>query len=384
MCKDRSFCRDLFLIALLLIIVFFSGAMVPLDTLAQPPLLDSATPVAVRGGQANLWLRLGDGHDVPVSFSRKNEDSPLLQAGIVIPAILAGEDFDADGYADLICGYNASGSGLIALYRGNPQAFAPTDPDFLKNLAAGKTPSPFLSEASVIALPAAPDFLAAGDFSGDGWPDILAGARGSSSLYILRGDGIGSFTAPEAVPLPGVLTALTTGNIDRPTGRSSVIAGVNGIGGPKLVIFEGADDLSDDVPCLCPLPAPASELALGQLDDAIPMDLAILAEGQILILHGRDQTSGTPDNPAQRLEPLSLSSEGRSMALGRFIWTRTSRTQIAVLDTAGTLSLLNSGVPDSRPFTFEEAQARRLALFEHRQLPDQTPASEWAPGRSSD
>jgi hypothetical protein len=358
------------------------GILAPLCVVATSPLIDSATPVVVRGGQGNLWLRLSDGHEVPASFIQRDEGSPPIQPGSAIPLAMASEDVDADGYPDLVCGYGASGAGVLALYRGNGKAFAPADPDFIKKLAAGKTPSPFLAEISAFSLPAPPDFLAVGDFSGDGWPDILTGARGGSALYLCRGDGKGLFSAPEAIALSGSLTALVTGNIDRPTGRSSVVVAIDGIGGPAVVIFEGANDLRDDIPSLCPLAAPASELALGQLDDAAPLDLAILSGGQVFILHGRNPTSGAVDDPAQRLESVTLPSAARSMALGRFIWTRNSQTQIAVLTGDGSLSILNPGTPDSRPFTQAEVRQRRLALLEHHPLPDQVLTQEWAPEHS--
>jgi hypothetical protein len=89
-------------------------------------------------------------------------------------------------------------------------------------------PPAFLPDARVFTLPTAPDFLGAGDFDADGHWDIVAATLGSNTLYLLRGDGHGGFSAPEPIALPGALTAFTTGEINRVDGLTDIAVGVSG------------------------------------------------------------------------------------------------------------------------------------------------------------
>jgi hypothetical protein len=50
-----------------------------------------------------------------------------LQAGTATPTALAAADFNADGAIDVVAGYSTANGGVIALFRGNPDAYAPTD-----------------------------------------------------------------------------------------------------------------------------------------------------------------------------------------------------------------------------------------------------------------
>src|SRR5258708_5164614 len=50
------------------------------------------------------------------------------------PLSLASNDFNADGFPDLICGYATSSGGLASIHRGNPASYGPEDPEGLRGI----------------------------------------------------------------------------------------------------------------------------------------------------------------------------------------------------------------------------------------------------------
>jgi hypothetical protein len=50
-----------------------------------------------------------------------------LRSGSANPTALAAADFDADGAMDVVAGYSTGNGGVLALLRGNPDAYAPKD-----------------------------------------------------------------------------------------------------------------------------------------------------------------------------------------------------------------------------------------------------------------
>ncbi len=88
---------------------------------------------------------------------------------------------------------------------------------------AGFTPAP----ASPWIMGPGAESVAAGDFNGDGKPDVVSSNYSNSSLTLLLGDGTGAFTAASGNPFPAG------------TGPQSVAVGdFNGDGKPDLVIAD--------------------------------------------------------------------------------------------------------------------------------------------------
>jgi hypothetical protein len=115
------------------------------------------------------------------------------------PLSLINGNFDGDGIEDLVVGYDAPGGGAIALHRGNLDAFAPQSQESWLAIGQGHFPQPYLKEAQVFSVPTRPDFLAAGDFTGNGHMDLVVASRGGNALYVLAGDGAGNFGVPQIV-----------------------------------------------------------------------------------------------------------------------------------------------------------------------------------------
>src|SRR2546427_7461984 len=59
-------------------------------------------------------------------------DSSSLNS--VRPLSLASDDFNGDGFPDLVCGYASRQGGLLTIYRGNPEAYSPHDPEVLRGI----------------------------------------------------------------------------------------------------------------------------------------------------------------------------------------------------------------------------------------------------------
>ena len=259
---------------------------------------------------------------------------------------------------DLVSGYglppgrgDRGGSGILTWHRGNVDALWPNSPDAQKHKKEGTfTNAPFLSPARVFPAPVAPDFLGVGDFDADGHCDVVVAAYGGHALYLLPGDGRGGLGAAHAITLPGRLTALVTGEVNRADGLMDVIVGVVAPDGPKVLVFEWPEGALRGEPEVFALPAEAIALARGQFDMDYPFDLVVAAGRELLIIHGRDRwlsvaelrRAATLAGPAaidQRSFPFTITA----LVVGDF--TGDYATELALLSDDGTVHVLDhSGV----------------------------------------
>ena len=169
---------------------------------------------------------------------------------------------------DLICAYRAPDGGIITLHRGNRDAIYPNTSQAQRRKAEGQfTDAPFLSAAKVFELPQAPDFVGAGDFDANGHQDLIVASRGSNALFILEGDGQAGFGATKRIELPGAVTALATGEVNRADGLEDIVVGILAADGPKALVYESLEGASRATPEAFNLSAEATALALGKLDD---------------------------------------------------------------------------------------------------------------------
>jgi CSLREA domain-containing protein len=322
---------------------------------------DANVPASSNG---NPRINLRGGLDLPAVYNGAAGLKRVLEQNLALPTALASADFDEDGVPDLISGYSSPDGGIITLHRGNLYSIYPNIPEAQQRRGDAVTrgrgdnqqlttdhrplttdPPPFLSPASIFEVPESPDFIGAGDFDNDGHWDVVAAARGSHVLYLLPGDGKGGFHAAKQILLPGAVTALVTGEIKRADGLTDVVVGTVGPDGPQVLVFEGPDGALKATPEVIALPAAATALALGQLDDSYEMDLAVAAGHDLLIVHGRDrklsldvtqQAEVPPASVDQRSFPFTISS----IALGDFVWDQEHRTDIALVADDGTIHLL--------------------------------------------
>jgi hypothetical protein len=320
------------------------------------------TSVQGNGAEAGPHVAIRDAQAITVAYVGSQGAVQVLESGRAQPLSLAGGDFNEDGVKDLVAGYAApDGSGIIALHLGNLDAFAPQSYESWLSIGRGQFPAPFQGAAAVLQIPHAPDFLATGNFTGSGHVDVLTAARGDKSLYLLAGDGLGSFATAQAMPLPGAVTAMAAGRFGAGTSRSTVIVGIGGRQPAALLYSTSAGGLS--LLGRYALTAPPTAFFFDDLDgDGLP-DVVMIAGGQVSILHAMGSSG-----PLE-LEPLSLPVSAVTFTTGFFVHDRSWRRQIAVLDQAGAINIVAHGGFDSRGWTKAEVKAMRDALLHHQPNP---------------
>lgn len=338
----------------------YSAASISTQPVRQPRALKAV-------GEANPYIKLQESRDLQPSYAGAGAAtiSSAMLGTKMRPLALASGDLNDDGYPDLVCGYGSAGGGMLTLYRGDPQAYAPTDPEVIEGIARSEFPDPFLEEAAVYELAEAPDFVGTGDFNRDGKIDLVVAARGGRTLYLLEGDGAGRLANPLSIPLPGAVSAMVAGGINNRDGLVDVMLGIDSPSGSSLLVYDGIKSILETTGIEYSLPAKATSLALGTLDDDGYEDLAILANGQVLILHGHDNSN---DNDARaskkagKLETVETPFSVKAFALGEFIWDRDSRVEMAMMADDGSVHIIARGELDTRPWTQEEMQEKRREM----------------------
>lgn len=304
-----------------------------------------ADEISVRAaGRGNPWINLSDGREIITDYNGPADLKEALELNRARPLSLCCADFDEDGVPDLICGYAGPSGGIITLLRGNVDSIYPNAPEANLRRAEGVfTEAPFLSPALVFGAPEAADFIGAGDFDGDSHWDVAAAARGSNNLYLLSGNGSGGLSQTKKVALPGRVTAMVVGEINRRDGLDDIVVGVAGADGPMVLVFEGPQGALRARPENLDLPAEAASLALGQLDDSYEMDLAVAAGNDLLIVHGRDRKLSLDESRKTEVRPpavdcLHFPFALKSLAIGSFTGSRD--LDIALLSDDGKTRLL--------------------------------------------
>ena len=158
---------------------------------------DGIQDIATSNGTSNVTVLLGNGSG---GFTPAAGSPFAAASGVMVVA-----DFNGDGFEDLAT-INTTGGKVTVLLGNGAGGFTP---------AAG---SPF-------AVGTTPVGLVAGDFNGDGVPDLAIVNQGSNNVAVLLGNGTGGFTAAAGSPF-----AVTPGP------ASLVAADLNGDGIPDLAI----------------------------------------------------------------------------------------------------------------------------------------------------
>jgi hypothetical protein len=357
--------RPRVLLAAFICVVVVAGLMAAGVSHSQKSLPSAKTDsanvgVTVRAaGRGKPYLNLRDGRKLAVDYRGDRGLTNALQSGAAQPRSLASADFDGNGTPDVVAGYAFNGVGMITVQRGNPEAFAPKDESVYLRMHEGYNPDSLVPTAQTYQVPAAADFLQAGDFNNDSRKDVLVGAQGGG-LFLLAGDGAGNLNAPVQIAISGVVTALAAGEFRAPDGRTDFAVGIDGPFGPQVLIYDGAAGVTGE-PMHLALTSPATALEFGEMDDSPFMGLAIATGSEINVIHGW----GRKQSPQleSRVEKLDTGMNVRGLASGFFIWSREGSNQLAALGDDGTIRIFGRGKLNTQPLTDQELTARaRLRL----------------------
>ncbi len=323
-----------------------------------------ASAVSARAaGRGNPWITLRDGHRAPADYQGSSTLVPQLRDSQMRPVALASADFDEDGVPDLVAGYAGTKDGVISIQRGDVDAIFPNTSEAIAHREQLRAPnaddiqSPFFATSRVFDVRGAPQFIGTGDFDADGHRDVVVAETGASALVLLPGDGVGGFTPARSIALPGVVTALVTGDANRMDGLADVIVAVNGAAGPRLLVYEASAGALNAGPEVLSLPSESRSLAIGQLDDDYPVDMAVAAGGDVLIVHGRDRKAAQAQ-PA-RVTRLSGLFSITSLAIGDF--TGDLRNEIALLSGDGKCHVF-SRVKPTKGASWKETSAAAVPV----------------------
>ncbi|HXV74774.1 MAG TPA: right-handed parallel beta-helix repeat-containing protein [Candidatus Polarisedimenticolaceae bacterium] len=243
----------------------------------------------------------------------------LLETGLapVGATDVAIADLDGDGTLDAAVG---TPDGVLRLHRGDPGSLFP---------AAGRAAAPFGPAGSPAHVPIPVDRLLAGDFDADGRTDLRAAARGHAEMFLLRVDRAGNLAGPERVALPGALTAIGIGELDRVDGLADLAVAVVAGDGAELLLYRGAAGALRSAPESAPLPTHVDAIVLGRLDGDSYADVAVLAGSEIRMLSGR---SPRAPKPTRTWIPLAPDGAARDMLQLPSSTLRARRVAAARLD----------------------------------------------------
>ena len=297
-------------------------------------------------------VNLQNPQNLKITYTGSADAVAALQAGTATPTALAAADFDADGAMDVVAGYSGKSGGYLVLFRGNPDAYAPTDLSLYAKALKGNVPATFLPKASVLSVPESPDLLVTGDFNRDGYKDVLLASRGGS-LYLLAGDGRGNLLAPQIVPLAGQVMALGV------AGDGHVAVSVESPSGSQLVVL-GPTPEGLTAGAIYTLPAQGDSIAWGNLGGGL--DLAVGAGANVVMIYNALHASA-------QTETVTVPFNVQALAVGDFIWDQDNRTEIAVLADDGTIHILQHGTLNTAPLTAAQIPGRRAAVMAKDKLP---------------
>jgi hypothetical protein len=274
------------------------------------------------------------------------------------PLSMVTGDFDEDGVGDLVIGYGLQKGGSIAFLRGNLDAHAPQTHESW--LAAGQHQyaDPYLQLSKPISVSAQPTLMLSADVNGDGHLDLVYATQGSTQINVMFGDGAGNFSTPVSTSVAGGITALAAYRPGAPLLGEAIVAGYQLHQGARLSILSYSSS-AFTTSATYALPATATSMSVANLDaDRIP-DTAIVAGGQLVILHGKNALSG---GGAMTTVPVS---GVESVTTGQFLFDRHAQLQLSVLTSNGDVVTLAHQGFDPTPYAPQEIAAARHAQQGH-------------------
>ncbi|MBT9332636.1 beta strand repeat-containing protein [Paracidobacterium acidisoli] len=269
------------------------------------------------------------------------------------PLAMVSGDFDEDGVQDLAVGYGLTKGGSILLLKGNLDARAPQTQASWEAAGRHQYSDPYLQSSKPVSVAAEPDLMIAADVNGDGHLDVVYATKGSTTLNVMFGDGKGNFRAPVSASVAGGITALASYRPGSPLSGEAIIAGTQSNNGARLSVLTYSGTALT-ARAAYPLPGAATAMTAANLDADLIPDIAVVAGGKVMILHGKTALSGRGS-----LTTVPVSG-AESVTTGEFLFDRHAQLQLAVLTTSGDVVILAHSGFDPRPYTPQQiAQTRR-------------------------
>jgi CSLREA domain-containing protein len=318
---------------------------------------EASVKITSAGAQGSETLKRYGALEVPAGEEQASVASS--------PRVALVADFDADNINDLLVAHNDR----LVLQRGNVNAFAPQTQAAWEAIREGRFVSPFERSTYSTSVPVGADFILSGDFNRDARLDAAFAARGDNSLYILEGDGKGSFSNLRRIETVGAITTLATGDVNRADGLADLIVGTRSAdGGFGLQIFSSSVNNITDGSLFYNLPSAAEAIAVGQLDENAFADIAVAAGNDIIILSGAVATEPGVTPPAE-MQLLPQQATVKSLVVGDFLPDRDNRAELALLTQDGGVRVLKRGVLDTAPITRRAHLAAQVREYQAKGYP---------------
>jgi CSLREA domain-containing protein len=264
-----------------------------------------------------------------------------LEAGDATPTGLVAADVDEDGVRDMICAYANEGGGVLALHRGRLDALFPSTPTARRRgLGEAGRSGPFQLDAQVWSIGTRPDFVAAGDFDDDGHVDVVLARRGGATVDVLLGDGSGRFEEGRSLDVPGGVTALAVGEIDRRDAVVDLAIATKDSSGSRIVVFTDRRGAVHAEAEIFGVPEEVRALLFASVDaeDASP-DLVLASGRQLLQLRGERRGGETRSAPRVMAE---LPSSIHALSFGDFVHGGPAARELAALGEDGFVRFLRA------------------------------------------
>ncbi|MBI4751355.1 MAG: VCBS repeat-containing protein [Acidobacteria bacterium] len=278
-----------------------------------------------------------------IEFIAPDESSAKSATTDLSPVSLATADFDSDGMPDVMAGYQTATGGMLVFYQGLAEA---AFPGHRSQKSEPILASPLRETSLWISVPTRPDFLGAGDFNGDGKADIALARRGDTRLFWMAGTGKGQFAEASVRGLPGPLTTLTTGDINRADGLSDLVIGIATESGGQLLCFEGPEGALRAAPEGIELSAPPRSISIGEISGGPETDIVVAAGNELVLIQGRNRKLSISDDDVapihidRRSFPFGL----KSVVIGNF--SGSEHPELALLADEGQVHLLRHPARD--------------------------------------
>ncbi|MCU0755616.1 MAG: GEVED domain-containing protein [Xanthomonadales bacterium] len=199
------------------------------------------------------------------------------------------------------------------------------------------------------------DFLAVGDFNNDGHFDLVTGRGGDTRLTLHPGDGRGGFGRNESRELPGALTALASGEVDRRNGLDELLIGVERVNGAALLLWQDGRGAWAGTGESWSMPARVRSLVIGDLNHDARGDWAALAGADLIVGRGRARGDHAPMPQSQKalrpgVEELMIAPDHHAALALRYA------DRIEVLANPA----VRAGQPQADPAALAKARVERL------------------------